>query len=73
MVWTYSVDKSGPGLSRESQEIVHPRDYGVYTIGKDTFLCTTTIHLSTQETPHFILFPTNPAIFDYGGNGSARK
>ena len=33
-VLTYSVHKNGAGLSRESQDIIAPGDYGVYTIGK---------------------------------------
>ncbi|KAF8512699.1 hypothetical protein JB92DRAFT_265786 [Gautieria morchelliformis] len=33
IVMTYSVHKNGPGLSRESQDIIAPGDYGLYTIG----------------------------------------
>lgn len=33
MVLTYSVHKNGAGLSRESQDIIAPGDYGLYTIG----------------------------------------
>jgi len=32
-VLTYTVDKNGAGLSRESQDIIAPGDYGIYTIG----------------------------------------
>jgi len=32
-VLTYNVRKNGAGLSRESQDIIVPGDYGVYTIG----------------------------------------
>jgi len=32
-VMTYSVHQNGHGLSRESQEIIAPGDYGLYTIG----------------------------------------
>ena len=42
MVMTYSVHQNGAGLSRESQDIIVPGDYGLYTIGKNTILCTTT-------------------------------
>lgn len=34
-VLTYSVLKNGPGLSRESQDVIAPGDYGLYTIGKN--------------------------------------
>ena len=33
MVLTYSVHKNGAGLFRESQDIIAPGDYGLYTIG----------------------------------------
>jgi len=33
MVLTYSVHKNGAGLSRESQNIIVPGDYGLYTVG----------------------------------------
>jgi len=33
IVMTYSVHKNGAGLSRESQDIIAPGDYGLYTIG----------------------------------------
>ena len=42
IVLTYSVHKNGAGLSRESQDIMTPGDYGLYTMGKNTSLCTTT-------------------------------
>ena len=32
-VLTYTVHKNGPALSRESQEIMAPGDYGLYTTG----------------------------------------
>ena len=32
-VLVYSVHKNGPALSRESNEIISPRDYGVYATG----------------------------------------
>jgi len=32
---TYSVHKNGAGLSRESQDVIAPGDYGLYTIGKN--------------------------------------
>ena len=43
-VLTYTVHKNGTGLSRESQDIIAPGDYGLYTIaiGKNAFLCTAT-------------------------------
>ena len=37
IVMTYSVHKNGAGLSRESQDIMVPGDYGLNTIGKNTF------------------------------------
>jgi hypothetical protein len=63
MVLTYSVHKNGPGLSRESQGIIPPGDYGVYTIGKNTVLCTTVNDFPTQETPHFTIFSNPPCHF----------
>ena len=33
MVLTYSVHKNGVGLSRESQDIIAPGDYGLYSVG----------------------------------------
>ena len=41
-VLTYSVHKNGTGLSRESQDVIAPGDYGVYTIGKNTIMRTAT-------------------------------
>ncbi|KAF8530517.1 hypothetical protein BU17DRAFT_79301 [Hysterangium stoloniferum] len=35
-VLTYSVHKNGAALSRESQDIIVPGDYGLYAIGKNT-------------------------------------
>ena len=42
VVLTYFVHKNGAGLSRESQDVIAPGDYGLYTIGTNTILCTTT-------------------------------
>ncbi|KAF8812754.1 hypothetical protein BYT27DRAFT_7182478 [Phlegmacium glaucopus] len=42
IVMTYSVHKNGDGLSRESQDMIVPGDYGLFTVGKNTILCTTT-------------------------------
>ncbi|KAF8524082.1 hypothetical protein BU17DRAFT_85143 [Hysterangium stoloniferum] len=54
IVLTYSVHKNGAGLSRESQDIIAPGDYGLYAIGKNAISCTTTGYVTlTQETPHF--------------------
>jgi len=36
IVMTYSVHKNGIGLPRESQDIIPPGDYGLYTIGNPT-------------------------------------
>ena len=37
-VMTYSVHRNGTGLSRESQDIIAPGDYGLYTKGMNTIL-----------------------------------
>jgi len=69
-VLTYSVHKDGAALSRESQDIIAPGDYGVYTIGKDTILCTTTGEVTlTHRRPLTLFFlPSSSAIFEYGGS-----
>lgn len=41
VVMTYSVRKNGASLSRESQDIIAPGDYGLYTIGANTNSYTT--------------------------------
>ena len=55
-VLTYGVHKkNGPGLSRESQDIITPGDYGVYAIGKNTIVYQYRLgDLSTQKIPHRI-------------------
>jgi len=65
IVLTYSVHKNGAALSRESQDIIVPGDYGLYTIGKDTILCTTTGWVTlTHRRPLTLLFlPSRSAIF----------
>ena len=41
-VLRYSVHKYGAGLSRESQGIIAPGDYALYTLGTNATLCVTT-------------------------------
>lgn len=51
-VLTYSVHKNGASLSQESQDIIVPGDYGVYTIGRNTVLSTTTGYVTlTHKKP----------------------
>ena len=74
IVMTYSVHKNGAGLSRESQDIMVPGDYGLYTIGKNTFFCTITcwMSLTRRRCQAVLLLPATSFICEHGGS-SRRK
>jgi hypothetical protein len=74
IVLTYSVHKNGAALSRESQDMIAPGDYGLYTTGKNIILCITTGWVTlTHRRPLILLFlPSSSIIFENGGR-SERK
>ena len=68
-VLTYSVHKNGAALSRESQDIIDPEDYGISdTICKNIVFCTTTGQVTlTHRRPRTLPFlPSSSPIFGYG-------
>lgn len=77
-VLTYSVHKNGAALSRESQEIIVPGDYGLYAIGTSSsyISCTTASRLAQSMHRRFktvLLLAASSPIFGYGGCSKANS
>ena len=74
IVMTYSVHKNGAGLSRESEDIMVPGDYGLNTIGKNTFFCIITcwMSLTRRRCQAVLLLPATSFICEHG-RSSRRK
>src|SRR5215469_5770683 len=69
-VLSYSVHKNGAVLSRESQHIMAPGDYGLYTIGKNTNAGYVTF---AHRRPQNLRFPgITYAIFANGVRGEIK-
>ena len=69
-VLMYAIHKNGAGLPRESNDIIVPGDYGVYTTGKNIFLCATTESVTLTHRKAFTLpfIRSSSHIFGYGGS-----
>ena len=73
-VLTYSVHKNGDGLSRESQDIIAPGDYGLYTISKNIILCIITgqVTLAHRKPLTLLFLLSSSVIFDCGKRSERR-